>query len=268
MRRLSLLLATLALAACGGVQSEDAPGTAPAPADLAADAVAALGRTGSAHYALNVDVREAEGAGFQAGARVEGDFSPEAVTAAGSVTFPGGSVTGRALAGEDEVFLELMGQWYGARDLGLGEQRDEAPTPEEVRERFDDVLTGSVTAGPDAGGEPTWRFEGRLDPDGLAGLDETLTERQREALTAIAETSRVVFDVGRDDSLPRRLEMHLELSRADIAGLGDSDDPRSDVLVFDVTVDLSQFGKDVSYDAPEDFRPLEDLLDQIFAGLE
>lgn len=39
---------------------------------------------------------------------------------------------------------------------------------------------------------------------------------------------------------------------------------------FDVhaTVDFSEFGRDVSYEAPRDYRPLDELFDELFKGLE
>jgi hypothetical protein len=44
----------------------------------------------------------------------------------------------------------------------------------------------------------------------------------------------------------------------------------STLVQFDVhaTANLSEFGKKVSYEPPADYRPLEDLFDQLFEGLE
>jgi hypothetical protein len=278
MRRLlPLLLALLLLAGCGSAQSGGGGGGAPAPADLAADALAALAEAGSAHYVVDADVTGNGDAGFDAGLHVEGDASADAFTAEGTVRFPGGSFSGELLAGRDELFLNVMGQWYGDSEFGLDEAGDESPSPDEVRMYFDDVFAGSVSEGPEIGGAATWRFEGKLNPDGFADLterfdEEDVTELQRDLLRTVAEHTHFVLDVGRDDSLPRHLEFSLELSQEDLAAIGDGFDSSEldDLLDFDVhaTANLSEFGKDVSYDTPQDYRPLEELFDQLFSGLE
>jgi len=273
---LALAAAAAVLAGCGTAPSGGAPDGAPAPADLAADAVAALADAGSAHYVLDADLRGNGDAGFDAGLHVEGDASEDAVTAEGSVTFPGGSLAGAVLASEDEIFLRFMGQWYGERETGLGRADDDAPTPDAVREHFNDIFTGSVAGGPDVGGSATWRFQGKLNPDGFADLterfeEERVTDEQRQLLRRVADHSRFVLDVGRDDDLPRHLRFSLELSAEDVAAVGDAFAGTSlyDLADLDVeaTLDLSEFGKDVSYDAPASYRPLDELFDQLFSGL-
>jgi hypothetical protein len=277
-RLIPLFLTALALAGCGSAQSSGgAAGGAPAPADLAADAVAALEAAGSAHYLVDADVQGNGDAGFDGGLHVEGDASTDAFTANGTVRVGGASFSGQVLAGRDELFLNFMGQWYGDRNLGLGEADEETPSVDEVRQYFDEVFTGSVGEGPVVDGAATWRFEGKLNPDGFADLterfdNEDVSEAQRELLRVVAENSRFALDVGQEDSLPRHLEFALELSSEDLATIGDGLDASElgDLLDFDVhaTLDLSEFGKDVSYEAPADYRPLEDLVDQLFSGLE
>lgn len=278
MRKLlPLVLAVLLLTGCGSARSGGGGGAAPAPADLAADAVAALEEAASGHYVVDADVTGNGENGFDAGLHVEGDASAEAFTAEGTVRFPGGSVSAELLGGRDELFVNFLGQWYGDPELGLDEADDEAPSPDEVRRYFDDVFTGSVGEGPEIDGVAMWRFEGKLNPDGFADLTERfeeqeVTDLQRELLRTVAEHTHFVLDVGRDDNLPRHLEFALELSSEDLATIGDGLDASElgDLLDFDVhaTLDLSEFGKDVSYDAPADYRPLEDLVDQLFSGLE
>jgi hypothetical protein len=270
LKLLPLLLALLLAAGCGSSQSGGGGGggSAPAAADLAADAFAALEDAGSSHYVVDASVAGDADAGFTGSLHAEGDASADAFTADGTVTFQGVSFSGRVLAGREELFLNFMGQWYGDRDIGAWDTEDETPTADQVREYFDDLFTGSVTEGPELDGAATWRFEGKLNPDGFADLterfeDEHVTEQQRELLRAVAEHTSFVLDVGRDDSLPRHLEFSVELPEdalADLVG------PFAGNV--HATVDLSAFGKDVSYEAPPDFRPLDQLFSQLFSGIE
>lgn len=267
---LPLLLVMIALTGCGSSQSGSGggDGSAPAAADLAADAVAALEEAGSAHYVIDASVEGNGDAGFTGSLHAEGDASADAFTADGTVTFQGVSFSGRVLAGRDELFLNFMGQWYGDRDVGPWDTEDETPSADDVREYFDDVFTGFVSEGPELDGVATWRFEGRLNPDGFADLterfeEEHVTEQQRKLLRAVAEHTHFVLDVGRDDGLPRHVEFTVEIPKEALADL---------VGTFDgsvhATANLSQFGTDVFYEAPPDFRPLEELFQTVFSGLE
>jgi hypothetical protein len=262
MRRLLplVLLAALVLAGCGSAESGGGGGSAPAPADLAADAVAALEEAGSAHYVFDADV---DGAGS---VHAEGDGSADAFTAEGSVTFQGVTFSGQILASRSELFIKLMDRWYGDAELGLEDAADEAPSPDEVREYFDDLFTGSVGEGPEIDGVATWRFEGKLNADGLADLSERfegddVSEEDLELLRDAAETSRFVLDVGREGGLPRHLSFTMNVPVPDLTGIGGF--PGGS---FSVTMDLSEFGKDVSYEAPADYRPLEDLFEELFGS--
>lgn len=273
MRRLlPLVLAVLVFAGCGSAQSGG--GGRPAPADLAADAVAALERAGSAHYVLDASA-QGNGDAFAGSVHAEGDASADAFTAQGTVTFQGLTFSGQVLASRDELFVSVMDRWYGDPELGLGEADEETPSPDDVRRYFDDVFSGSVGEGPEIDGAATWRFEGKLNPDGFADLterfdDEEVTDEQRELLRVVAQHTRFLLDVGQDDDLPRHLEFGLELSEEDLAQIGDSLDTSelAGLVQFDVTatLDLSEFGKDVSYEAPADYRPLEDLFEELFGS--
>jgi hypothetical protein len=279
MRRVvPLLLLVLLLAACGSAHSGGgAGGGAPAPADLAADALAALAAAGSAHYLVDASMSGNAADGFDGSVRLEGDASADAFTADGTVTFGGASFSGKALAGRDELFLQFMGQWYGDREVGLGQADEETPSVEEVREYFDQVFTGSVSEGPDLDGAATWGFEGKLNAEGFADLTErfdheVVTAKERELLHKLADHTHFILDVGREDHLPRHLEFTLEVSGQDAAELGSAfgGSELGGLLDFDIhaAVDLSQFGEDVSYEAPRDYRPLDELFDELFKGLE
>lgn len=110
MRRIgSLLLVSLGLilTGCGGEPFSS--GEAPAPADLAADAFAALMEAGSAHYVVDLRVKfnERDGATAPLVLHAEGEASATALTAEGNLDFGFGPMEGKVLVGPHDVFLRL-----------------------------------------------------------------------------------------------------------------------------------------------------------------
>jgi hypothetical protein len=280
MRKLLPLLAALLLvvllAGCGGSSTtEQAAAEPPAPADLATAAIAALEEAGSAHYVFEIEVRENGEDRSAVSVRAEGDASGDAVTARVNVDFEGIGLSGTVLANRDELFVDFMGQWYGERGLDLDERADELPSKADVQQYFDDLFTGAVEEGPEIDGVATWRFEGKLDADGFADLtekfeDENVTAEQRALLRLVAEKTRFVLDVGQEDDLPRHVEFRLELSAEDLDALVDGLDVLgigNQLEEVAVSLDLSDFGTHVAYDAPTDYRPLDELGDRLFNGL-
>ena len=294
MRR--LLLATLALAAlaagCGSSADRAGSDGPPAPADLAGDATQALYEAGSAHYVLDGSV-EAEGEemdGFPSPLtlHLEGDYSQEALTADGSVSFPGGNFTGGLIVGPHEFFVNFLGRWFGTKEYGIADAESELEkddpraaelyrdlqTGDGVRRYFDRVLVGDVTEGPETDGDATWAFEGHLNADGIAGLaaefgEEGPTGSELDAFRQIADNVQVTIVVGRDDSLPRRFEVDVELTPEDLAALEQADsgfDTHGSVRM-DLALVLSDFGKEVQYEAPEQFEPLENAFEAFFSGM-
>lgn len=288
MRRLAaalVLAGSLAvLPACGSAGAAGGE-PAPAPADLAADAVAALLAAGSAHYAVEAtaDFDGDSAIGGPYGFRFEGDVSLEAVTGKGSITFAGTSLEASLVAGPHEFFVNVMGRWYGTTELGLADAREKLESREEaakvwralqtgegVRKYFDRLFTGEISEGPEVDGEATWKFEGRLNADGLWTLVEELGEARaedREALEALAHGSRVAFVVGRDDRLPRSLDVSVALSAEELEELGADDFGPLEAFGYAVTVRLSEFGKPVDYEAPEDFQPLDQVFESFLGAL-
>ena len=295
MRRALLVSSCLALAlvaaGCGSTTAEPGSGDAPTPADLAGDATEALYEAGSAHYVLDGSVEaEGEDASFPSPitVRFEGDYSKEAVTADGNVAFPGGNFTGGLIVGPHEFFLNLFGRWFGTGEFGLADAEQEMEkddprgaqlyrdlqTGEGIRRYFDRVFVGEVLEGPDADGASTWEFQGHLNADGIAGLAaefgaETPGDAELDAFRTIAEGVRVTFLVGRDDSLPRRFDFHVELTPEDFQALEQADggfDEQGSLRV-DFALVLSDFGKDVTYEPPAKFEPLEKAVEAFFSGI-
>lgn len=282
---LVLLVAVLGAAGCGQ-RFERAPGDAPAPADLAADALAALEAEGSAHFVADLrSTSPTPGDPLEFGLHVEGDASAQAVDARGSVDFGGSTLRGRVLVGEHDLYLQFMDEWYGEHGDGIvdaledarseheGKLWDDLATPEGLRRNFGRLFEGEVREGPPLDGVPTWQFEGRLDADGLADFARRYgaqpTDREEEMLGKLAEASRFVLVVGREDKLPRRLEFSMELSSDDLKEMEESGSgPFEGASNFKATLQLSEFGKPVEFRPPADFKPLDEFFGQLFSGFE
>jgi hypothetical protein len=277
------LLIVLGAAGCGQ-RFEREPGNAPASADLAADALAALEDAGSAHFVVDLRSGSADSqVPFQISLHFEGDASKDALDAEGSVSFGAGSLRGRVLVGEHDLFVQFMDQWYGEHQ-GLVEVLKEAKTdrdggvwaelatPEGLRRNFDQLFDGEVKEGPAVeGGPTTWQFEGRLDPEGVIEFakrfDAQPTDREEEMFAKVAEATKFLLVVGQDDQLPRRLEVSVNLSAEDLKEMQASGVSRFDGAEnFTATLELSEFGKQVEIHPPADFKPLDALFEQLFSG--
>jgi hypothetical protein len=274
-------LATLAvvLLAAGCGQRFDR-GNAPAPADLAADALAALEEASSAHFVADVRT-ESSGDPFSFSVHVEGDASATALDARGSVNFGSIALTGRVLADEHSVFVEFMNSWYGDQSQGiadaLGEAKEEhdgqiweeLATPEGLRRNFGQLFEGEVTEGPVVDGVATWQFEGRFNADGIVDFarryEAEPSEKELDEFRLVADASRFVLVVGQADHLPRRLELSMELpeeARQELEeGFNSADSFRG-------TLELSEFGKPVEIEAPADFKPFDQLFEDLFGSFE
>lgn len=282
MRRIgSLLLVSLGLilTGCGGEPFSS--GEAPAPADLAADAFAALMEAGSAHYVVDLRVKfnERDGATAPLVLHAEGEASATALTAEGNLDFGFGPMEGKVLVGPHDVFLRFRGKWYGESGAGLAtafaalaqqqEVSADLSSPDGIRSSFDRLFTGRVAAGPEIDGVETWRFEGQANPDGLAELEnpQDIAEGDRRRLETLASAIHVLLLVGREDHLPRRFELTFKLSDDERAEFGEfySGDfqgwSRQNIAAKLV---LSRFGEPVSYDPPENYGSLDAFLENLF----
>jgi hypothetical protein len=273
---LAALVVVLGAAGCGA-RFERGAGEAPAPGDLAADALAALEAEGSAHFVADVKTTldgYSEEAPFSVHA--EGDASGDALDVEGSVGVGGFSVSGHVLAADHNLFIQFMNTWYGEHQ-GIADALAEAQkkrngsspwqdwaTSDELRKNFGELFIGTVSAGPVVDGVETWQFEGHLNAEGLARLGRRYGEATLPELNEkMSKASRFLLVVGRDDHLPRRAEFTVKLSPEDLKAL--SNDGAAN---FQATLELSDFGKPVEVKAPDDFKPLEALFEQLFSGFE
>jgi hypothetical protein len=256
---------------------------APAASDLAADALAALEREGSAHFVGDVK-SGVYGSELGVGLHAEGDASTDALDASGSLTFGSATFRGRVLVDDHQFFLQFMDSWYGenqgiadalrrAKSKDAGHVWDEVATPAGIRRNFDQLFDGNVKAGPDVDGTTTWEFDGQFSADGLAAFgkrfDAGLTDRDEALFKALAESSRFVLVVGREDKLPRRLEFSVHLTPDQLKQMQESSSPAfQGAENFEMTLELSDFGEQVEIHPPADFAPLDTLFEQLFSGLE
>jgi len=277
------LVVVLGAAGCGD-RFARSPGEAPSAGNLAADALAGLEAKGSAHFVGDLSSSLPQGVGAQLSVHAEGDASATAMDASASVGFGGLSLSGRLMVDEHNVFIQFMNQWYGERQGirdALGKARDgknaqvwdEIATPEGLRRNFDHLFSGDVTEGPVVDGVATWKFEGRMNADGLADFarrfDSELTDAERAQLDKLAAASKLVIVVGQEDHLPRRVEFGIHLSAADLKAMQDgSSSTLQGAENFEFTLGLSEFGKPVEITAPSSFKPLDTLFEQLFSGFE
>jgi hypothetical protein len=276
---LVVLVVVLGSAGCGQRFDDLGAGPPPSQSAFAADALVALRDAGSAHVVVDAKGGSISGTNAQLGIHFEGDVSTSAIVGDVQVTFPGGTLGARILANEHDVYVRFMGEWYhassGVSDAlkMAGEQNGELlmelSTPAGLGKLFTQLFEGEITQGPDVDGAATWEFDGRLRAETLAGLMEKyggirLTDNDRALFDKAAATSRIVVDVGRDDDLPRKVELSLTPPK-DLHF--DSEELESSAGAFSVTVELSNFGQDVSFSAPDDARPLDELFQQFFSSL-
>jgi hypothetical protein len=277
-------LVLVVLAAGCGQRFDRGPGNAPAPGDLAADALTALQDAGSAHFVADLQTKAA-GTGLAVSAHAEGDASRTALDAEGSVTLGGFTVQARVRAGEHGFFIEFGDRWYGDETEGIsdlfedaqkehdGQVWNELATPEVLRRNFGELFEGEVREGPDLDGVSTWQFEGTFDADGVVEFarrfDAEPTPEELEAFRFVAEASHVLLLVGREDHLPRKLELSVELSDDAVEELRDRAPLNFDSTEsFTSTLELSEFGKSVEAEAPAEVRPLDELFEDLFGSFE
>jgi hypothetical protein len=269
-------LFTLALvvgsAGCGQRFDNVGAGAPPTQAALASEALTALREAGSAHVVLDAKGGSISGTKAELGVHFEGDASESSLAGDGEVRFPGGTLGARVLVDEHDAYIRFMGVWYQA-ESGFADalatanaQSGDLTTPAGLGQFFTKLFEGEVVEGPDVDGVATWEFDGSLRGDTLADHVEKygqskLTANDRSLFEKVAATSRLVVVVGQDDHLPRKVELTLDPPK-DLHF--DSQELESSDGALSATVELSDFGKDVSFTAPKGAKPLDALFEQLF----
>ena len=275
---LFMLAVVLGSAGCGQRFDDRGTGTPPSQAQLASEALAALEAEGSAHVVLDTHAGAVLGTeNAQIGLHFEGDVSGSALVGDATIAFPSATLGARLEMDKHDLNVRFGGQWYHADAAGIqdalekvndgsGPLLSELLTAAGFGRLFHDLFTGEVGEGPVLDGVRTWQFEGRLDAETIARYVKKyahvdLSENDRRQLDKVAETSRVVLIAGQEDHLPRK----VELTFAPPKGLSfDSDLMQETSGTFTLTLELSDFGRDVSFETPKDARPLNTLFEQLF----
>jgi hypothetical protein len=273
---LFVLVVVLGSAGCGSRFDNLGAGPPPSQSSFAADALLALRDAGSAHVVVEAKGGNISGTNAQLGIHFEGDVSTSALAGDLEVSFPGGTLGARVLVDEHDLYVRFMSQWYH-EDRGVsdalknageenGELLMELATPAGLGKLFTQLFEGDIAQGPDIDGARTWEFDGRLRAETFANLVEKyggvkLTDNDRALFDKVAATSHIVVDVGQDDDLPRKIALTLNPPK-DLHF--DSEELESSDGAFSVTVELSDFGEDVSFTPPKDPRPLDELFGQLF----
>jgi hypothetical protein len=209
-----------------------------------------------------------------------GGASEEAFTIAGDVAFTGKTYHAEALLGQHETFVNLLGSWYGDRTKGLADAKDTAEDqaaskadPEQIKKALrwvydhsSEVFDAQVTAGPDIDGK-TWQATGHCKADGIAKLarenGETLSAKERQDIATFCRIVHVTYVVGAEDHLPRELRIAADLDKRELttlaASTGDADTDELERLRMELDIKLTKWGNDVTYTAPADPKPMEDL---------
>jgi hypothetical protein len=296
MRRalVPLVIAVLGLlvAGCGGGAVQSGASTAPSLNTLLADMVSATRSQDTAHYELDGKL-SLSGSGSDPAFQLlssqplklhlEGDASTSAFSAEGSVSALGNDYSGKLLADQKGLYLELLGTWYGSTELGidalmrLGRARGGSSQfePEQaLRQHADEVLTGDISDGPTLDGTATWEFKGHLDADGIARVSDEygqpLDAQEKKALEVLQGPTDFTFDVGKDDHLLRKFELSVALDSGQLSALTSSSSSLGGLSDFDLslTLELGNWGEPVSISPPSSFKPLSDLAAGLFSGIQ
>jgi hypothetical protein len=290
----SLLALAALMAGCGGDSEQPSD-----PSALVIDSARALKAQNPARFAFDTQARvdelvPAPGAdaqvkqlsGSPASLGLNGAYSPEAIRAKGSAAFAGQTFTAEALAGAKEAYVRFLGQWYGTKEIGLEQLRQQAEqrggkSPDQAFnesvaniERYGkDIFTGDVTEGPEIDGTATWQTEGTLNVEGLEKIaeqqGEQVTAQDREVLEKVADGTTVTYVIGQDDKLPRRVRFALDIQPselADSARESSEDLKQVERINASLTVNMSKWGEPVEITPPANYQPLEQLAGRFLGG--
>lgn len=297
MRRLAVAFAlTLALAGCGGGGSSAPSAPAPSLGTLFTKASSATSSKHSAHYALDLTVsvetsspvKNALLQAFVANPiklHLEGDASPKAFIADGSISVTGRDFSGKIMAGPNELYAELLGTWYGTKQSGLGTLKQlgqsrlktvpgaQQSSAQQLRKHAAEILSGTISDGPTVDDTDTWEFKGTLNAHGLAKVSkqngQALTARQQDALQALQHATNVTIDIGKDDHLLHRVDLSFDLNSDDLKKLRTSGSSLSGISALHISfaIDLSKWGEPVTITPPDSYKPLTGLTSSFGFGL-
>ena len=288
-------LLPVVLAALVAVLAPSALAASPPPVDkLLASSAAALQKKDGLHLEVELHAT-ATGDGSLTPAQVKklvppaditvkGDLSQKTIVIAGQLSASGQALAAELRASGTELYINFGGAWYGLKDTkakGSGLTLD--TSPKQLTGSLSDLLRSGldvkVAEGPTVDGVATWLLTGSFDPKELAKVSKSsgLSTGSSVDVTQLAGKTAVTLLIGRDDVLPRRIEIVSTLSPKDLTAAKSSTGgllplPASGTKglkseSITVTINLSKFGQKVQFERPATFKPLNKLFEALLGGL-
>ena len=213
-----------------------------------------------------------------------GDLSPSAVVFAGKLDTGGQALAAELRLSGKEIYVNLFGAWYGTKDVDAkdGNGINLNVKPKELtgslRELLASGFEAKVDPGPEADGVETWKLTGSFDGPTLAkALKSTGATTNAKAVSRLAEKADVTILIGREDDLPRRIEISTTLSGSDLTTASSTTQglvplPKSGTkglkaVTVSIVVQLSKFGQKVAFERPAKFKPLDKLFEALLGGI-
>ena len=213
-----------------------------------------------------------------------GDLSPQTIVFTGKMTSGGQTIAAELRLNGTELYVNLFGTWYGTK---AASSKDSGLTldlkPKQLTGSLSDILrTGidaTVAPGPEVDGVATWKVTGSFEGPALVkALKSTGASVNAKDVTRLGEKADLTVLIGRDDDLPRRIEVVTSLSGADLTTAGTTTQglvplPKAGTkgvksVTVTVVVGMSKFGQKVAFERPAKFKPLESMIEALLGGLD
>lgn len=221
---------------------------------------------------------------------VTADLSPDVVVVSGSLSSGGQKLAAELRAAGEELYIRLLGSWYGTKGArpakgAKGAQADGLAVdidPADLKQGLEDVLgqgiDATVTEGPVIDGVPTWKVSGTFEGAELAkALKKNGVTPSAKDVNRLAGRSDVAVYIGRDDDLPRRMEITSTLAGADLTSASASTMglvplPKAGTkglrsVTVKMVVGMSRYDQKVAFERPASYKPIESMIEALFGGL-
>ncbi|TML84465.1 MAG: hypothetical protein E6G08_17325 [Actinobacteria bacterium] len=272
------------VAGCGS-SGKTQPGPPPTAQELVRSSLLAAAESPGATYDLVIDAKLSGALPKRLRsyvrtaphARATGTIARDLFVAHVSSSIPAiAIVTGDEIAaGRDFAYLRYRETWYGSGTHGLVDFWRRLPslalgrpaTRDELFALLEGAIHGSVTAGPSRDGTETWELAGTVDPAALKALLRPFTGYVSGLhVTQIAARLRAIYDVGRDDFLPRRLRIELHAVRPDLGTRLEAQLPDLHGVDAVIELELTGWGKQTPVQRPANPKTYDQYLDRLGLG--